>query len=102
MKSKFGFIAVLLALLFLPACAGQATSLNVSNVGGLIDDLCNRHDEMLNGTLDPKTISVEDKASYLRSSNILRQTVQQARVNAGLVPGATTPSNPPTTAPPGN
>ncbi len=48
-------------------------------VGGLIQDVTTRHDKMLRGELKPEAISEEDKASYLRSSDLLRRTVKEAQ-----------------------
>lgn len=78
---KMRWPALLLGLMLLPACAG--TMIDVSRVGPLIDNVADRHDAMVNGTLDPATITPEDKATFLRSTELLRAVVNQARANAG-------------------
>lgn len=48
-------------------------------IAPLTTDVCDRHDAILTGKLDPKTISEADKATYLRSSALLRKALQEAK-----------------------
>lgn len=82
-KTKLLTAAAFIATLFLPSCVTNASALDVDRVGPLIRDVTRRHDQMLNGELDPTTISELDKQTYLRSSQILNAIVDQAQVNQG-------------------
>lgn len=68
-------VAVLAAFL----CTSCAThTLDAGKVAPLIRKVTERHDQMLNGTLDPATIDPMDKQSYLRSSSLLNRLLDEA------------------------
>jgi len=67
--------AILLAALS-GCCKGH---ISADAIDGLVRKVSDRHDAMLNGTLDPKSVSPEDKATYLRSTELLRQALREAQ-----------------------
>lgn len=73
MKPMF-ILAALLA-----ACVGCSTGIQPDAIEGLIQKVGERHDAMLDGTLDPKTISAADKVTYKRSTEILNKIVAEAK-----------------------
>ena len=78
---KLSAVALVTLTLSFASCA--ATAVDVNRIGPLIEDVVDRHDAMVNGTLDPATISDADKATFLRSTALLRAIVNQARTNQG-------------------
>lgn len=48
-------------------------------IDGSLISVCDRHDKMLKGELDPKSISEADKKTYLRTSELLRKAVAEAK-----------------------
>lgn len=70
-------LLVLAILVF--SCAGCYTGIRPDAIDGLVRKVSERHDAMLNGTLDPKTISPEDKATFLRSTQLLNAVVDEAK-----------------------
>lgn len=48
-------------------------------IDGSVNTICERHDKMLRGELDPKSIKDDDKKTYLRTSELLRKTVAEAK-----------------------
>jgi hypothetical protein len=51
----------------------------VEAIAGLVEDVARRHDSMLKGELKLESISEADRATYLRSTEILRGVVREAR-----------------------
>jgi hypothetical protein len=70
-------LLVLAAILL--AGAGCSTGIQPDAIEGLIKKVGERHDAMLDGTLDPKTVSAADKATYKRSVEILNKIVAEAK-----------------------
>lgn len=48
-------------------------------IAGLTEDVCERHDKILKGEIKVETLSEEKKASYLRSTELLRRVIKEAR-----------------------
>jgi hypothetical protein len=48
-------------------------------IDGLVNKVCDRHDALLTGAADPASISDEDKATYLRSTRLLRELLKEAQ-----------------------
>jgi len=71
-------IGALFLGLILAGC-GDKGYIRAEAIDGLVDKVSERHDAMLNGTLDPKSVSPEDKATYLRSTQILREAINAAK-----------------------
>jgi hypothetical protein len=67
---------LLVALLVLSGCSSV---IRAEAIEGLVEDVAARHDALLDGTLDPKTISAADKATFKRSTMILRTVVKEAK-----------------------
>ena len=68
---------LIVALLCLPACKGmQEGYIHVDAVEGTMTRIMDRHDAMLNGTLDPATISEEQKTTDLRDTAIIRKVFE--------------------------
>tara|TARA_R100001086_G_scaffold87122_4_gene42593 strand:+ start:5054 stop:5314 length:261 start_codon:yes stop_codon:yes gene_type:complete len=82
MKTTIRILAVLAVATLVTSCTGPKGCIQVENAGPLIRKVTERHDQMLNGELDPSTISEADKASYLRSSEILNGIVDAANGEA--------------------
>ncbi len=57
--------------------------INVDNIQGLVGDVCDTHDALLDGELDPAAVSVEDRESLKRSSAILRKVVEASKSPEG-------------------
>jgi hypothetical protein len=53
--------------------------IHVDAIADLTTDVCDRHDKLIQGTLDPKAMSEADKATFLRSSALLRKVLQEAK-----------------------
>lgn len=70
-------VAMGLPIGFMVGCAGQGT-LNANNVKPATDLVVDRHNAMLNGTLDPSTVSEADKAKYIQTANLLKEVVDSA------------------------
>lgn len=70
---------LMLCLLPLWAVGCHKGEIQVGNVAPLTTDVCDRHDKLIKGELDPKSISEADKATYLRSSALLRKVLDEAR-----------------------
>jgi len=62
---------------FLCGCSAQGT-LNANNVKPATDLVVDRHNAMLNGTLDPASVSDADKAKYIQTANLLKEVVDKA------------------------
>lgn len=72
------------ALLLIGGCSSQQT-IQAPAIDDLIHATTMRHDAMIQGTLDPKNMTPEDKAIYLRSSSALRAVVDTAMGREGVV-----------------
>ena len=72
-------IAPLLLAVLLLGSAGCSSGIRAEAIEGLVGDVAARHDAMLDGTLDPKTLSAEDKATFKRSTRILLEIVKEAK-----------------------
>jgi len=73
---------VAVMLLAVAGCNCPPTAVDVGQLGPLVDVVADRHDAMLAGSLDPATISEADRATFFRSTEILRSVVNQARANS--------------------
>lgn len=73
--------SILLFALALPfgAVGCSQGMIRADGISGLVEKVTERHDKLLRGELKPDQISEEDKATFLRSSEILRRTVKEAR-----------------------
>lgn len=70
---------VLLMCLGMLALGGCHTGeIQAVAVDGLVRDITNRHDQFIRGELKAENLSAADKATYLRSTEILRGTVKEA------------------------
>lgn len=76
-KAAQVLVFVLVPLSVLGGCC--TGTIKASEVDPLWGDVCNRHDKLVKGELDPKSISEADKATYLRSTQILRQILSEAQ-----------------------
>lgn len=94
----FALVTVLLCIA-LTSC--QSQMLSAKAVEDTLRPVLQRHEAILNGTLDPATISVEDKITYRRSGYLLLLALETSLGNppppvpAGLVintPAATPPT----------
>ena len=71
---------LMVSALLLLACAGCSKGMiRADAIDGLVRQVTERHDAMLNGTLDPKTISEADKATFKRSTFLLNEVVREAK-----------------------
>lgn len=72
---------VLLVAIFIPLSIGGCSKgmIRADAVSPLTEDVTIRHDKLLRGELKPESISDADKATYLRSSELLRKTIKEAR-----------------------
>jgi len=91
MAKRFGWfmmclVAVMLSLGSVAGCSKGMIS--VDAVDGLTTDVCDRHDKILRGELDPKDLNGDGKvdekddakrATYLRSTELLRKVLSEAR-----------------------
>lgn len=68
-----------LAVLLLAGAGCSKGTIRADAIDGLIRQVSDRHDALLNGTLDPKTISEADKATFLRSTYLLKEVVKEAQ-----------------------
>jgi|GEM_PF-1076351 len=75
-KNAAVLLLVLLPL-FMTGC--NKGMIKADAVGPLTTDVCDRHDKLVTGQLDPKTLSEADKATYLRSSQLLRKVLSEAQ-----------------------
>lgn len=84
-KVMFLFLAMFVGVA-LGGC--QKGTVRADAIAGLVDDVSARHDKMLRGELDPKDLNGdgkvdgrddEDRATYLRSAEILRRIIKEAR-----------------------
>lgn len=75
-KAAQVFVLVLLPFFMIGCNKGMVRA---DAIDGLTTDVCDRHDAMISGKLDPKSISEADKATFLRSSAILRKVLQEAK-----------------------
>ena len=76
-KSAQLLMFVLLPLGLLGGC--HTGEIRADAIHGSVQIICDRHDAMIDGKLDPKTISEADKATYKRSTELLRKVVNEAR-----------------------
>lgn len=60
------------------SCIGPAGMVRADAIQPAVDRVTERHDAMLRGELDPKSISPEDRDTFLRTSELLRGTVDEA------------------------
>jgi len=72
-------MVLLVAILLLGASGCSKGMIRADAIDGLVEDVCNRHDKILRGEIKLDQVSAEDKATYLRSTEILRRTVKEAR-----------------------
>lgn len=90
---------LLLFTLSLPSCQ-SAGAIQASNIEQTLRPVLQRHEAMLNGTLDPTSISADDKISFRRSGYLLLVALETALGNAappappGLVQNPTQPIPP--------
>jgi hypothetical protein len=71
-------LLVIVVALLLAGC-GSKGYIRADAIDGLVEKVTVRHDALLKGELDPKDISAEDKATFLRSAELLRQAVKEAQ-----------------------
>jgi len=71
-------ILFILALPFMGAGCTKGM-VRVEAIAGLVEDVSRRHDSMLKGELKPESITDADRATWLRSTEILRGVVKEAR-----------------------
>jgi hypothetical protein len=85
--AKLLFVAVILGMVI--GCSPKGY-IKADAVDDLIQKVCDRHDKLLNGEMDPKDLDGDgdvddddkaDKATYLRSTKLLRGVVQTAQDN---------------------
>lgn len=73
--TKLLLVALLIGLV--AGCGGQGY-VRAEAIAPAVDLVTLRHDKMLRGELDPAKIAPEDREAYLRTSGLLRETVEQA------------------------
>lgn len=73
--------AAILLIVFVPVLLASCNKgmVRADAIQGLNSDVCDRHDRMIRGQLDPKTLSEADRATYLRSSELLRKALREAQ-----------------------
>jgi len=76
-KNAAQVIVLVMLPLFMIGCTKGM--IRADAIDGLTTDVCDRHDAMISGKIDPKTISEADKATYLRSTLLLRKVLQEAK-----------------------
>ena len=74
--AKLLLLAVLVGLV--AGCGGGAGYIRAEAIAPAVELVTVRHDKMLRGEIDPAKLSEEDKATYLRSSELLRSVVAEA------------------------
>lgn len=70
---------LVLAVLLLAGAGCTKGTIHADAIDGLVEKISERHDAMLDGTLDPKTISEADKATFKRSTALIREIIQAAK-----------------------
>jgi hypothetical protein len=76
--AKLLLVALLIGLL--AGCGGQGY-IRAEAIEPAVRLVTGLHDKMLMGEVDPAKIKPEDKATYLRTSELLRSTVREAAEN---------------------
>lgn len=72
-------VSIIIVLgLICTSCIGPAGMVRADAVKPGVDAVTQRHDAMLRGELDPASISEDDKRTFLRTSDLLRKTVDEA------------------------
>lgn len=71
-------VIALLAIFALPSCKATGDMVKVGEIDGLIRVVADRHDALINGTLKHENISEAGRATYLRSTAILRKVLDTA------------------------
>lgn len=79
---KFRYLAAPLALLLLPSCLWNSQCLDAELIGPSMRDVCEMHDKLLNLELDPASIDPADRATYLRSSEIVLKNLDEVQRNS--------------------
>lgn len=72
---------VLVLVIFIPLSISGCSKgmVRVEAIAGLVEDVSRRHDSMLKGEVKPESVSEADRATWLRSTEILRGVVREAR-----------------------
>lgn len=79
-KKAANLLLLAVTLSLAAGCAGtQKGYLKASNVDGGMRDVVSRHDRMVKGELDPKTLSAEDRATFLRTSTLILKALDEAK-----------------------
>ena len=78
MKKRITLLFALCASLFFTACKATGDMVKVGEIDGLVRNVCDRHDSLVNGTLKFSEMSEQKRASYLRSTAILRKVLDAA------------------------
>lgn len=76
MRNLQRLLLVVAALCALPSCVSN--SIDAAAIAEPVHLVTQRHDQMLDGTLDPSTISDDDKATFKRTSRLLNAVVDEA------------------------
>ena len=69
--------ASLISLVCVAGCSAQGT-LNANNIKPAVDLVVDRHNKMLDGSLDPASISDADKKKFADTASLLKQVVDSA------------------------
>ena len=80
-KSAAGKLLVLFCLVGLLAGCGGQGMIRAEAIEPAVKLVTGLHDKLLMGEVDPAKIKPEDKATYLRTSELLRSTVREAAEN---------------------
>lgn len=72
------FLLLVGCLIALLAGCGTEGYVRAESIQPAVDLVTQMHDRLLMMELDPKTIKPKDRATYLRTSRLLRETVREA------------------------
>jgi hypothetical protein len=73
--AKMLLVAALISMVA-GCCKGH---INADAIERSVKIVTERHDKMLKGEIDPKSVSAEDKATFLRTTELLRKVVDEAK-----------------------
>lgn len=76
-KKALVFVLVIFIPLTMTGCSKGMV--RVEAIAGLVEDVARRHDSLLKGELKPESVTDADRATWLRSTEILRGVVREAR-----------------------
>lgn len=76
MRKLFASLLLVLALAAAGCCKGHV---DADAIDGSVKLLVERHDAMLDGKLDPKSISEEDRKTFKRTGQLVVTALQEAK-----------------------